>query len=202
MREALGRREFLKATAAALAASASVASAAGPKDKKIELPDAIPARVFGKTGMKLPILGFGGAALPKEWGNPLSREDRVRLVRYAYDQGVRFFDTAVPPKNSVGGNEKGGEGERRATSVADGGQAWRGMACADQCAQYRAKLEPVVPASIAALPRTRGARSGVDAVLADGQLALQREDPGGQHGLGLQHRLAEAAEIAQHLPGA
>lgn len=95
MRNKLGRREFLKAASAAMAASVSVASAAGPKDKKIELTDRIPAREFGKTGMKLPILGFGGAGLPKAWLNPLSEEDRVKLVRYAYDQGVRFFDTAA-----------------------------------------------------------------------------------------------------------
>jgi len=56
--------------------------------------DAIPTRVFGKTGVKLPILGYGGAALPKMWGNPLSLEDRVKLVRYVYDRGVRYFDTA------------------------------------------------------------------------------------------------------------
>ena len=40
------------------------------------------------------MLAFGGAALPKAWGNPLSTEDRVELVRYAYDKGVRYFDTA------------------------------------------------------------------------------------------------------------
>jgi predicted aldo/keto reductase-like oxidoreductase len=44
--------------------------------------------------LKLPILGYGGAALPKAWLNPLSYEDRVALVRYAYDSGVRYFDTA------------------------------------------------------------------------------------------------------------
>ena len=44
--------------------------------------------------MKLPILGYGGAALPKSWANPLSHEDRVALVRYAYDQGLRYFDTS------------------------------------------------------------------------------------------------------------
>jgi aryl-alcohol dehydrogenase-like predicted oxidoreductase len=32
--------------------------------------------------------------LPKAWFNPLSREDRVALVRYAYDRGVRYFDTS------------------------------------------------------------------------------------------------------------
>jgi len=52
------------------------------------------------------------------------------------------------------------------------------------------------------LKRGAGALPEFDAVLADGQLALQREDPGGQHGFGLKHRPAEAAEIAQHLPGA
>ena len=58
------------------------------------LADAIPTRALGKTGVKLPILAYGGAALPRVWGNPLSHEDRVRLVRYAYDRGIRYFDTA------------------------------------------------------------------------------------------------------------
>jgi predicted aldo/keto reductase-like oxidoreductase len=40
------------------------------------------------------MLGYGGAALPKAWRNPLSHEDRVALVRYAYDRGIRYFDTA------------------------------------------------------------------------------------------------------------
>ncbi|MDP6545827.1 MAG: aldo/keto reductase [Phycisphaerae bacterium] len=93
----LGRREFLKRTAhtAAIASIAGAASAAAPKDKKIKLADTIGARMFGKTGDKLPVLGYGGAALPKKWGNPLSLEDRVKLVRYAYDSGVRYFDTSI-----------------------------------------------------------------------------------------------------------
>ena len=93
----LHRREFLKQTvgAAAIAGIAGAASAAVPKDKMITLVDTIPVRTFGKTGAKLPILGYGGAALPKQWGNPLSLEDRVKLVRYAYDRGVRYFDTSI-----------------------------------------------------------------------------------------------------------
>jgi len=91
------RREFLKRTAhaAAIASIAGAASAAMPKDKKIELADTIPARAFGKTGVKLPILGYGGAALPKKWGNRLSLDNRVKLVRYAYDSGIRYFDTSI-----------------------------------------------------------------------------------------------------------
>jgi predicted aldo/keto reductase-like oxidoreductase len=93
----LGRREFLRKvtqTAAAGVISTSIASGAVPKEKKIALADTIPTRVFGKTEVKLPILGYGGAGLPKVFGNPLSVEDRVKLVRYAYDRGVRYYDTA------------------------------------------------------------------------------------------------------------
>ena len=96
--EQLPRRELLKRAACAAAAAAvspSVAAAAVPKNKKIKLADTIPTRAFGKTGHKLPILGYGGAALPKKWGNPLSLEDRVKLVRYAYDSGIRYFDTSI-----------------------------------------------------------------------------------------------------------
>ena len=97
MGDKLGRREFLKRAALSAAAgmvSTDVASGAVPKDKRIVLTDSILTHVLGKTGMKLPVLGYGGAALPKVWGNTLSTEDRIKLVRYAYDRGIRYFDTA------------------------------------------------------------------------------------------------------------
>lgn len=95
MNDQLRRRDFLKG--AALAAStlpAGLSSAAAPKDKKLTLAGAIPTRVFGKMGVKLPVLSYGGAALPKKWHNPLSHEDKLKLVRYGYDRGLRYFDTA------------------------------------------------------------------------------------------------------------
>ncbi|MHC4591605.1 MAG: aldo/keto reductase [Planctomycetota bacterium] len=97
MNDRLGRREVLKkaAHAAAVAAlPAGVASGAAPKERELDLGDTLPTRILGKAGVRLPILGFGGGVLPKAWGNPLSLEDRVALVRYAYDRGVRYFDTA------------------------------------------------------------------------------------------------------------
>jgi predicted aldo/keto reductase-like oxidoreductase len=72
-----------------------IASRAVSREKKIILADKIPTRALGKTKVKLPILGYGGASLPKKWGNPLSIEDRVKLVRHAYDSGIRYFDTAI-----------------------------------------------------------------------------------------------------------
>lgn len=80
------RRDFIKA-----AAVIPALALAAPEQTAAE----IPTRVLGKTGLKLPILGYGGAALPTKWGNPLSREDRVALVHYAVDRGIRYFDTAA-----------------------------------------------------------------------------------------------------------
>jgi len=97
MKGALGRREFLeRTTRAAAVATVGTGAAQGsvPRKKGIALAGTIPTREFGKTGVALPVLGYGGAGLPKEWGNPLSFADRVELVRYTYDRGVRYYDTA------------------------------------------------------------------------------------------------------------
>ena len=93
----LGRREFLKQSlqaATAVVVSAGMASAAEPAERGQDPAGAIPTTTLGKTGLKLPILGYGGAALPKVWMNPLSEEERVGLVRYAFDRGIRYFDTS------------------------------------------------------------------------------------------------------------
>jgi hypothetical protein len=98
------RREFMKkgaqVTAAAAVATSGVnavtaARGAVTKDTRIVLTDDLPTRELGKTKVELPMLGYGGAALPKKWGNNLSTEDRIKLVRYAYDSGIRYFDTAI-----------------------------------------------------------------------------------------------------------
>ncbi len=90
-----GRREFLKAASWATAAAAACQDcAAAHAASPAQALGAIPTRTLGRTGLDLPILGYGGAALPRKWANPLSHEERVELVRYAYDQGVRHFDTS------------------------------------------------------------------------------------------------------------
>jgi len=92
------RREFLKRaaqTAAGGVLATNLSQGAVHEDKQIKLTDKLPRRVLGKTGIELPILGYGGAALPKKWGNSLSTKDRVKLVRHAYDKGIRYFDTSI-----------------------------------------------------------------------------------------------------------
>lgn len=83
------------ATAAAAVLGAKAVQGGVPDDKKIAFTDALPTRKMGKTRVELPMLGYGGAALPNRWGNTLSDEDRVKLVRHAYDSGIRYFDTAI-----------------------------------------------------------------------------------------------------------
>jgi len=95
--ETCGRREFLtKAVqaAVAVATAADLAPAVQGGETPLSPAGTLPIRTLGKTGLRLPILGYGGAALPKVWLNPLSQEDRVALVRYAFDRGLRDFDTA------------------------------------------------------------------------------------------------------------
>ena len=97
----LDRRDFIKtggqvtATAAVALLGTNAVQGAVPDDQKITFTDALPTRKLGKTKVELPMLGYGGAALPEKWGNTLSTEDRVKLVRHAYDSGIRYFDTAI-----------------------------------------------------------------------------------------------------------
>jgi predicted aldo/keto reductase-like oxidoreductase len=88
------RRDFLKTGVAAVVGSVAAGSGIVAAGEPSTDPKPILTRRFGKTGRVLPILGYGGAGLPKVWGNPLSTEDRVKLVRTVYDRGVRYFDTA------------------------------------------------------------------------------------------------------------
>ena len=98
----MNRRDFLK-TGIGVTAGAAVLGAAqvhaAPDGKKISLDGNIPTRRYGKTGHELPILGYGGAAIVDHWEELYSvklknYEERAKMIRYSYDKGVRFFDTA------------------------------------------------------------------------------------------------------------
>lgn len=82
MNRSLTRRELLKgaAVAAALDLGASDGWAAGPW----------PTRVLGKTGVQVPILGFGTAPC----GIRRSLKNGIQLYHEALDLGITYFDTA------------------------------------------------------------------------------------------------------------
>jgi L-galactose dehydrogenase len=50
-------------------------------------------RPLGKTGLRLPILGFGASSLGQEF-RPVSLDDAIRSVRVALEGGLNFIDTS------------------------------------------------------------------------------------------------------------
>ena len=51
-------------------------------------------RVLGKSGLEVSAIGFGCMGLNFGYGTSVSKEEGIRLIREAHDQGVTFFDTA------------------------------------------------------------------------------------------------------------
>jgi predicted aldo/keto reductase-like oxidoreductase len=108
---AMNRRGFLKSVSTVAAGAAvlttATADAKAPKGKKIPLTGKIPERRFGKTDHMLPVLGHGGSAMVDSWApaynvKKSSVEDRVTMVKRAYDTGVRYFDSARVYSESEG----------------------------------------------------------------------------------------------------
>ena len=92
------RRDFLKAglVTGAIAAGGTVAATA---TKASAATQSIPLRRLGRTGLDMPLLGSGGASYGDNHATAYGVftpefDDRVAMVRLAYDKGVRYFDTA------------------------------------------------------------------------------------------------------------
>jgi 1-deoxyxylulose-5-phosphate synthase len=83
------RRDFLKASAAAgAAATLSSVPLSGETRKATDLV------TLGKSNVKVTRLAFGTGSFSGQVQRDLGQEQFNRLVRYAYDHGVRFFETA------------------------------------------------------------------------------------------------------------
>lgn len=84
------RREFIKkSTLAAVAASIGALPVKAVQQKK----PLIPKRILGRTGVEVPIIGFGaGSLFQRAYKN---REDEAeQLLNHAVDLGITWFDTA------------------------------------------------------------------------------------------------------------
>src|SRR6266542_657921 len=51
-----------------------------------------PHRTLGKTGVKVPLIGYGTSPLGKE--EKVAPKEAVRLLNYAIDRGVTYLDTS------------------------------------------------------------------------------------------------------------
>jgi len=55
----------------------------------------LPLRRLGKTGLDVPVVGFGGLVL-----RDIDEEEAFKLISYAIKKGIRFFDAARHYLNS------------------------------------------------------------------------------------------------------
>lgn len=86
------RRQFLSRSVAlaGMTLLKPVALTAAP-GKKLTAADQV---ALGKTGLKLSRLGIGTGSDSGKVQRDLGREGFTRLIRYAYDQGITYIDTA------------------------------------------------------------------------------------------------------------
>ncbi|RKY04402.1 MAG: aldo/keto reductase [Planctomycetota bacterium] len=87
------RRRFLHSSATlagSLLLSATVLEAAPPK----RIPTAVDQVKLGKTGLKLSRLGIGTGSIGGSIQRALGQEEFTKLIRYGYDQGITYIDTA------------------------------------------------------------------------------------------------------------
>ena len=93
----LSRRDFLKATGAA--SVGSILTAFNPLTEASEVPRKVPTRPFGKTGINVPILAFGGS---------LDTSMSLLVLKQAFKWGVTYWDTA---NTYMGGKSEKGIGK-------------------------------------------------------------------------------------------
>jgi aryl-alcohol dehydrogenase-like predicted oxidoreductase len=89
----LSRRHLLRAGIRAGIAATTLA-AAGSLPLAASRPTATDTVTLGKSGVKVTRLAFGTGSFSGQIQRGLGQEQFTSLVRYAYDRGIRFFETA------------------------------------------------------------------------------------------------------------
>src|ERR1700740_2684615 len=83
------RRDFLKSSLAA-----GVVASAGSLSLKAEKQTATDWITLGKSNVKVTRLAFGTGSVGGQVQREVGQAGFTKLVRYAYDRGIRFFETA------------------------------------------------------------------------------------------------------------
>ena len=84
------RRDFLKSAVAVSAGAASGGALTGAAAKR----SATDWVTLGNSGVKVTRLAFGTGTRGGMIQRQLGQDEFTRLVRHAYDRGIRFFETA------------------------------------------------------------------------------------------------------------
>src|SRR6266478_9236672 len=85
------RRDFLKASLAGATLLGAGGAAALAQTGKRSATDWV---TLGKSNVKVTRLAFGTGTYSGRVQRELGQEEFTRLVRHAYDRGIRFFETA------------------------------------------------------------------------------------------------------------
>src|SRR5258707_1713782 len=88
---AQSRRDFLKTGVAATVLSGIGGAASFAQTTKRSATDWV---TLGKSNVKVSRLAFGTGTFSGRVQRELGQEEFTRLVRHAYDRGIRFFETA------------------------------------------------------------------------------------------------------------
>jgi hypothetical protein len=91
--KSINRRQFIKSTAA-LAGTAFLSSCNVGPFAMGRKPTAVDQVTLGRTGLKLSRLGIGTGSKGGSIQRALGADGFNRLIRYAYDQGITYIDTA------------------------------------------------------------------------------------------------------------
>lgn len=92
-RKQITRREFIKGTAA-LAGSAFLSCLPPESSQQKSKLTAVDQVTLGKTALSLSRLGMGTGSIGGSIQRNLGQQKFTQLVRYAYDQGITYIDTA------------------------------------------------------------------------------------------------------------
>ena len=92
MKRKITRREFVQTSAAAAAALSVLPAAACSLNKSSYDAKGLPTVKLGKTGVKVPRLGFGCGS---RWMGVQSDDAALEILEYALQQGLYYWDTAA-----------------------------------------------------------------------------------------------------------
>ena len=115
-----GRRDFLKASVASLAAGGLGPSVLADQQ---ESPAGIPTRPLGKTGRRVPIVGLGGYHV-----GTAEEKEAIAIMHEAIDEGMTFFDNSWDYHN-------GGSEELMGKALATGGRRDKVFLMTKNCAR-------------------------------------------------------------------
>lgn len=94
MTEKTTRRNFIMTSVAVAGGIVGGAALQQNQTNTATPPATIPERVLGRTGIRVPIFGLGGAGqTPLSWDG--AERDAVAIIERALELGIRYFDTAA-----------------------------------------------------------------------------------------------------------